>query len=121
MKGPEHAREPQSLEEALALLASADPRQRAVAARALGRQGPDVAAAAPALLGRLGDEDPMVRAQAATALGRIGALHAVGPLRRLLEDPVAPVRFWAAEALARLAPSPGQAAPDRASHGDERP
>lgn len=95
-------RDPESLSEALAGLRAEDPRQRARAAKALGRQGPDVASAVPDLLTVLADPDPMVRAVAAGALGRIGAPEAVPGLVAAAADPLPGVRFWCAEALGRL-------------------
>lgn len=100
--------EPEDLSTALAWLGDEDPRKRVLAAKALGRQGPSVAAAVPALLGTLGDPDPMVRSMVASALGRIGHASAVGPLQARLADPLVPVRFWVVEALGRIGvSSPG--------------
>lgn len=94
--------EPESLSAARAALRADDPRQRVLAAKALGRQGPAVAEALPDLLAALSDPDPMVRSMAASALGRIGAPAAADGLLAALSDPLVPVRFWAAEALGRL-------------------
>jgi HEAT repeat protein len=94
--------EPTDLASALAALAADDPRARTLAAKALGRQGPDVREAAPHLMRALADADPMVRSMAASALGKIGAPQAAPALVAALSDPVVPVRFWVAEALGRL-------------------
>lgn len=102
MSGTEPLGEPEDLSTALSWLRDADPRKRVLAAKALGRQGPSVAEAVPALLTTLVDPDPMVRSMAASALGRIGHASAVGPLQACLADPLVPVRFWAAEALGRI-------------------
>jgi HEAT repeat protein len=114
-------REPESLPEALEMLRHADPRRRALAAKALGRQGADVRAAVPDVLRVLLDPDPMVRSMAAAALGRIGDPAAVDGLLLALSDPLVPVRFWAAEALGRLAPARAdvRAALARLAEGDE--
>jgi HEAT repeat protein len=112
--GPDPA-EPEDLPSALRALASEDPRQRTLAAKALGRQGPAVRSAALHLVHALGDVDPMVRSMAASALGKIGATEAADALVKALADPVVPVRFWAADALGRLgvAPSGARAALER--------
>lgn len=94
--------EPADLASALLALGSEDPRARVLAAKALGRQGPDVRAAVPNLLRTLSDPDPMVRSMAASALGKIGAPEAAPALVLALADPVVPVRFWVADALGRL-------------------
>jgi HEAT repeat protein len=94
--------EPADLASALVALRSEDPRARTLAAKALGRQGPDVREAVPHLLGTLSDPDPMVRSMAASALGKIGASEAAPALVRALSDSVVPVRFWVADALGRL-------------------
>ncbi|MFM8979066.1 MAG: HEAT repeat domain-containing protein [Planctomycetia bacterium] len=100
--------EPTSLSEARAFLRDQAPRKRMRAATALGRQGPQVAAAVPQLCSALEDADPMVRSMVASALGRIGHGDAVAPLLARLADPVLPVRFWAVEALGRIGqPAPG--------------
>ncbi len=100
--------EPQDLSTALAWLAADDVRQRTLAAKALGRQGPSVAQAVPALLRAIGDPDPMVRSMVASALGKIGRVEALPALLACLADPVVPVRFWAAQALGQIgAPAPG--------------
>jgi HEAT repeat protein len=99
---------PGDLATALSWLEDEDPRRRTLAAKTLGRQGPDVASAVPALAKALADPDPMVRSMAASALGRIGSAEAALPLLESLRDPSVPVRFWAVEALARLgAGTPG--------------
>jgi HEAT repeat protein len=98
--------EPQDLPSALRALAADDPRQRTLAAKALGRQGSAVRSAAPALVNALADPDPMVRSMAASALGKIGAVESAEALVRALADPVVPVRFWAADALGRLRTAP---------------
>jgi HEAT repeat protein len=95
--------EPDDLPSALAALASEDPRARTLAAKARGRQGPDVQSAVPQLVRALADPDPMVRSMCASALGKIGAPEAAPALVAALADAVVPVRFWAAEALGRLA------------------
>lgn len=107
--------EPEDLPSALRALASEDPRQRTLAAKALGRQGPAVRAAAPHLVLALRDADPMVRSMAASALGKIGATESAAALVQALADPVVPVRFWAADALGRLrvAPAGARAALER--------
>lgn len=102
MIDPQEPRQPENLSEALRLLDAQDPRQRALAAKTLGRQGEDARPAVSSLVARLEDPDPMVRSMAAAALGRIGAAEAVPPLTRALNDPLAPVRFWVAEALGRI-------------------
>jgi HEAT repeat protein len=99
--------EPEDLSTAQAWLADEDPRKRLLAAKALGRQGPNVASAVPALIVALADADPMVRSMVASALGRIGDAAAVAPLQARLADPVVPVRFWVLDALGRI----GVAAP----------
>lgn len=53
-------------------LSDASPLVRRAAARGLGRLGPEVAAAEPALLQAVNDSDPQVRTTAATALKRLG-------------------------------------------------
>lgn len=98
--------EPEDLPSALRALAADDPRLRTLAAKALGRQGPSVRSAAPALVAALQDPDPMVRSMAASALGKIGAVESADALVRALSDPVVPVRFWAADALGRLGAAP---------------
>lgn len=102
MSAPSPLQEPEDLSTALAWLADEDPRKRVLAAKALGRQGPGVAQAVPALLVTLSDADPMVRSMAASALGRIGRPEAIAPLMERLHDPLVPVRFWAVEALGRI-------------------
>lgn len=102
MSDPQEPRQPANLSEALRLLDAQDPRQRALSAKTLGRQGEDARPAVPHLVARLEDPDPMVRSVAAAALGRIGAAEAVAPLTRALTDPLVPVRFWVAEALGQI-------------------
>jgi HEAT repeat protein len=110
MNDAQQLSEPGDLASALAWLAAEDPRQRSLAAKALGRQGPAVAAALPSLLKALEDVDPMVRSMVASALGRIGSPEAIPGLMARLADPVVPVRFWSVEALGRIAtPAPGLA------------
>ncbi len=100
--------EPGDLSTALAWLTAEDARQRTLAAKALGRQGPAVAEAVPDLLRVIGDPDPMVRSMVASALGKIGRVEALPALLACLSDPVVPVRFWAAQALGQIgAAGPG--------------
>jgi HEAT repeat protein len=54
------------------LTKSADPRERARAAQALGELGPKAKDAVPALVSALDDDAPSVRVDATVALGRIG-------------------------------------------------
>jgi HEAT repeat protein len=77
------------------------------AALALGKIGPDARAAVPALARMLRDPDWLLRRQAAIALGEIGpdAGPAGAELKRLKRDLPA-VRQAAADALAKIAPSP---------------
>ena len=77
---------------------------RAQAALALGRIGPDAAAAAPRLIGLLEEADEMVRCQAAQALGEIGGDYGatVAALADLLRDASAAVKVAAARALGAL-------------------
>ena len=89
----------------VAWLRDEDPARRAEAARTLTRLGEAGAPALAALVGALGDPIFLVRAMAAAAIGRQGepaSSAALGPLVELLEDAVAPVRFWAVDALGRM-------------------
>jgi len=58
---------------------------------------------------------------AAATLGKIGyaAADAVDDLARLLIDPVAPVRFWACDALGRLGPAGRAALPGLAKCAED--
>jgi len=113
--------EPQDLSTALAWLATDDARKRTLAAKALGRQGPSMAEAVPALLRAIDDPDPMVRSMVASALGKIRRVEAIPALLACLYDPVVPVRFWSAEALGRIgAAAPGvREALERLAREDE--
>ena len=77
---------------------------RAQAALALGRIGPDAAAAAPRLIDLFREGDEMVRCQAAQALGEIGGEDGatVAALVDLLRDASVAVRVAAATALGAL-------------------
>lgn len=67
--------------------------------------GPDGRAAAPSLVRLFGDENPEVRAAAVRAIGAVGVHRAIPALTKLLDDPSAPVRLRAAEALVALSAS----------------
>lgn len=71
---------------------------RAEVVMALGRIGPDAAAAVPDLIPLLGDKGERIRAEAAVALGKIGPA-AVGPLVAAAEGGDAGIRARAVEAL----------------------
>jgi HEAT repeat protein len=80
---------------------------RAEAAMALGRIGPDAAAAVPALIVVLPDKSERVGHEAANALGRIGK-PAVEPLITALANASPTVRARAVESLGLAAPGDGQ-------------
>ena len=86
--------------------------ERSAAAVALGRLGPQGAAAVPQLAELLGDDDEEVRANAAWALGHVGpaAAEAVAELADALLDDSAAVRGRAAVALGALGASAAPAA-----------
>lgn len=88
----------------IALLASPEPRKRALAADELGRRGAASPEAAAALRKALGDDAARVRASAALALGGFGerGRRLAEELRFLMTDPSAEVRFSARTALDRL-------------------
>ena len=86
--------------EASRMREAADERQRAKAARRLGRlQSP---LAIHELICALEDPSDQVRSAAADSLGRIGMAEASGPLARVLRDPAARVQSRAARALGRI-------------------
>ncbi|PYQ00248.1 MAG: hypothetical protein DMF82_22625, partial [Acidobacteria bacterium] len=91
----------------LVSLRSAEPAERASAARALGNRAAEPASAVPALVRALGDPSPEVRASAAWGLGGFGpsADAAVTALAASLRDENAPVRAGAAWALGRIGSS----------------
>ena len=62
----------ESVDRWIAALKGPDAKARAEAARSLGALGPEARAAAPALVGALGDADAAVRLRAAAALARVG-------------------------------------------------
>ncbi len=88
----------------LASLRSAEPSERASAARALGNRAAEPASAVPALVHALGDPSPEVRAAAAWGLGGFGprADSALTSLAASLRDENAPVRAGSAWALGRI-------------------
>jgi len=88
----------------LVSLRSAEPAERASAARALGNRAAEPASAVPALVRALGDPSPEVRAAAAWGLGGFGpsAHAAVTALGASLRDGNAPVRAGTAWALGRI-------------------
>ena len=97
LKGEHAGSSPASLVESVR---AEQPRERVVAARALGRRGDD--AAIEPLLGALADTDAGVRGAAAFALGRIGAGAAAEPLVATLRDDDYLVRLMAVRALAAI-------------------
>jgi HEAT repeat protein len=76
--------------------------ERAVVIQALGRIGPGASAAVPVLIQELRTAHHGDRESAAEALGRIGAAEAVHALADATRDPVADVRWYALNALARV-------------------
>ena len=74
-------------------------------ADALGRFGPDAAAAVPALSKALGSADAGLRGHAVCALGRIQREKAVPMLVEMLGDPHADVRRSAVNSLGRQGPA----------------
>jgi HEAT repeat protein len=103
---PKPPADPIELAVATLEFALADPSAavRAEAALALGRIGPDAAAAAPRLIDLFQEGDEMVRCQAAQALGEIGEVDGAtaAALVGLLGDASATVRVSAAQALGAL-------------------
>ncbi|MFH2009778.1 MAG: HEAT repeat domain-containing protein [bacterium] len=81
-------------------LQSKDPAVRAAAARQLGKERPEGAAAR--LIRLLDDRSARVRIEAATALGRLKATAAANPLGAALRDGDPSVRLAAVRALATL-------------------
>lgn len=95
----------ETVEDLIALLSTAEPRQRALAADMLGNRGLEASSAVPTLRKALKDRDPRVRASAALALGGIASAtpDTIEDLRRFLLDPNEDVRFSSRAALGRLA------------------
>jgi len=114
--GPERAAAPPAavavtagkpVEALLASLRSADARERASAARALGNRAAEPAAAVPALRQALDDPAPEVRASAAWGLGgfRAAAAPAAPALAARLADEARSVRTGSAWALGQVGPA----------------
>ena len=93
------------VEKAVLQLQDPDVEVRSRAAEALGKIGPEAAAAVPALTTALQDPDVDVRMEAAWALGCIGpeAAAAAPALSNALQDPVVDVRSEAAVQALRAA------------------
>lgn len=94
----------ETVEDLIALVSSAEPRQRALAADMLGNRGLEASSAVPALRKALRDRDPRVRASAALALGGIAIAtpEIIEDLQRSLLDPNEDVRLSSRSALGRL-------------------
>ena len=97
----------------LADLESDDRRVRRRASVALGKLGPESAAAVPDLAAALGGKDRHARISALLMLTRIGpaARDAVGALIKALKDEDRGVRYSAAEALGAIGPAAKAAVP----------
>lgn len=96
-KPPEPAFEPEPFVEQLS---SEDPKERALAAKTLGRPGLETVVEPLAAL--LKDPDLEVRATALQALGRIGAPRGVRPILPLLEEKSKYMRALAVRALGEI-------------------
>jgi HEAT repeat protein len=110
-------------EEMKTLRESRNPRERAEAARSLGRLG--APEAVPVLIDALRDPDARVRGQAAEALGEIkgAAAESIPPLREAVgREPVVPARVDMAWALKQLKADPREWMPAmRSGLGDPDP
>ncbi len=86
---------------------------RPLAARALGRLGPQAAEAVPALVQVLPQSEPATQREVLYALGSIGApaAPAVPQMMRLLQSDDSQVRYAAVFALGRIGPPAGAAVP----------
>jgi HEAT repeat protein len=103
----------EQVKRSLAGLKSKDPKERAAAAKALGRAGPQAEGALPDLAEALGDLDGTVRRHAFAALMKIGKGPdaAVEGLLKALRSKDREIRRDAAGKLGVLGPRAGKAAP----------